>query len=67
MHLVWRKILASDLHCGENSYGEKSYGEMYCGEIAGYLLHLSPKFSVTVKFTITGTEFGNCTFATRSF
>ena len=38
MHLVWRKILASDLHCGENSYGEKSYGEMYCGEIAGYHL-----------------------------
>ena len=38
MHLVWRKILVSDLHCGENSYGEKSYGEMYCGEIAGYRL-----------------------------
>ena len=25
------------------------------------LLHLPPKFSVTVTFTTTGTEFGNCT------
>ena len=25
------------------------------------LLHLPPKCSVTVKFTITGMEFGNCT------
>ena len=36
MLLVWRKILASDLHCGKNSYGEKSYGEKYCGKIARY-------------------------------
>ena len=27
------------------------------------LLHLPPKFSVTFKFTITGTEFRNCTDA----
>ena len=39
MLLVWRKILVSDLHCGENSYGEKSYGEMYCGKIAGYPIY----------------------------
>ena len=45
MHLVWRKILASDLHCGENSYGEKSYGEMYCGEIAGY----QPNHPITIS------------------
>ena len=30
------------------------------------LLHLPPKFSVTVKFTITGTEFENCTNGLRN-
>ena len=28
------------------------------------LLHLLPKFSVTVTFTITGTKFGNCSNVT---